>query len=375
MAWLTLLRTPGLGSRGMRVLLRDAGSIEAALERARKNGVPGGGTRARHWLRAPDAGRLRADADWLAVPGHRLLCCTDEDFPPQLEHMPDPPAALFVAGDAGLLLHPQLAVVGARNASPAGARNATAMAQALSVSGLVITSGLAEGIDAAAHRAALEAGGGTVAVVGTGPDRVYPRHHAKLAQSIVEQGVLVSEFAPGTSARAGHFPRRNRIIAGLALGTLVVEAGMRSGSLITARLAAEAGREVFALPGSIHHPLARGCHRLIRDGACLVETVDEILALLAPLARAQGRELSSRLARAAPARGRPPPEPADPGHGQLLAALGHDPTTLDEVCQRSGLAVAQAASMLLELELSGIVASQPGGRYQRLAGPGKAGPA
>ena len=380
-AWLTLLRAPRLGARGLRALLERVGDVRSALELARRDGVPGAGTRARDWLRAPDRGRLERDAAWLAQPGHRLLCCTQADFPPQLERMDDPPAALFVAGDAGMLLQPQLAIVGARNASPGGRRNAAAFARALAMRGLAITSGLAEGIDAAAHKAALATTGSTVAVVGTGPDIVYPRHHADLAAAVAEQGVLVSEFAPGTRARPGHFPRRNRVIAGLSLGTLVVEAGLRSGSLITARLAAECGREVFALPGSIHHPLARGCHRLIRDGARLVESVDEILAALTPLARAQGADLRARLVRsgnagvdvdqaggdeARPHDRAPDAGPADPGHDRILEALGYDPATLDELCERCGLAAAALSPALLMLELDGAVASLPGGRYQRL---------
>jgi DNA processing protein len=367
-AWLTLLRTPRLGARGLRELLAHHADIHAVLDRVRRHGVAGGGERARGWVRAPDRARLQGDAEWLARPSHRLLRCTDADFPPQLERMPDPPAALFVAGDASALLRPQVAVVGARNASPGGRRNAAAFSRALALRGLGVTSGLAEGIDAAAHEAALEVAGATVAVVGTGPDRVYPRRHDALAAAIAEQGVLVSEFPPGTPARPGHFPRRNRIIAGLALGTLVVEAGLRSGSLITARLAAEAGREVFALPGSIHHPLARGCHRLIRDGACLVEEVDEMIEALAPLARALGTDLRARLGKPVPAVGG---HGASPGGGdaesaRILEAMGYDPASMDELCERCGLDAATVSPALLMLELEGVIASLPGGRYQRL---------
>ncbi len=364
-AWLILLRTPGLGSARLRELLRQAGDIHAALARARATDAGRIGPRAADWLRAPDPKRIEADVAWLSRSGHRLLRCTDADFPPQLEAMPDPPAALFVAGNTALLLRPQVAIVGARHASPDGCRHAAGFARALGAAGLIVTSGLAEGIDAAAHEAALAASTGTVAVVGTGPDRVYPGKHAGLSRSIVEQGALVSEFPPGTGARPGHFPRRNRIIAGLSLGTLVIEAGLRSGSLITARLAADAGREVFAVPGSIRNPLARGCHRLIRDGASLAEGVDDLLPLLAPLARAQGVELAARL-EAEPTS--PPPaaqQPADALCRRLLDAIGHDPVTLDEVCQRSGLEAAQVSPRLLMLELDGMLASQPGGRYQR----------
>ncbi|HEX8778483.1 MAG TPA: DNA-processing protein DprA, partial [Rhodanobacter sp.] len=283
-AWLIALRTPGLGPGGLREALAAAGDcIEAVLARLRRQAASlGEGAAA--WLDAPDPARLAADLAWLAEPGHRLLRCTDADFPPLLETIPQPPAALFVAGDASLLLHPQVAVVGARGASPAGLEHARRFARALALAGFAVTSGMAEGIDSAAHEAVLDAGAAAVAVVGTGPDRVYPRKHHALARRIAAQGALVSEFPPGTAARADHFPRRNRLISGLALGTVVVEAGLQSGSLITARLAGEQGREVFALPGSVANPLARGCHRLIRDGARLVEEPAEVIEALAPAA-------------------------------------------------------------------------------------------
>ena len=292
LAWLMALRTPGLGPGGLRERLDDAdGDIERVLARLRRDGTP----LAKAWLRAPDDQRLAADVRWLAEPGHRLILFTEADFPPQLENIPQPPAALFVVGDASLMLHPQIAIIGARNASTSGLAHARAFARTLGQAGFAITSGMADGIDGAAHQAALDDAVPTLAVVGTGPDRVYPRKHHALARRIAAQGVLISEFPPGTAARADHFPRRNRLIAGLSLGTLVIEAGLRSGSLITARLAAEQGREVFALPGSIHNPLARGCHRLIRDGARLVESAGEIVETLTPAARMLGAELASRL--------------------------------------------------------------------------------
>jgi len=368
-AWLLALRTPGLGPGGLRRHLdASGGDIHTVLRRLRRPcaALDDG---ARAWLAAPDEARLDADLAWLAQPGHRLLCCTDADFPPPLAHIPQPPAALFVAGDASLALLPQVAIVGARSASAAGMAHASAFAVALAQAGFAITSGMADGIDGAAHAAALDAGAPTLAVIGTGPDRVYPRKHHALARRLAAQGAILSEFPPGTGARADHFPRRNRLIAGLSLGTLVVEAGLRSGSLITARLAAEQGREVFALPGSIHNPLARGCHRLIRDGARLVETAAEIVEALAPAARALGGELAARLGKAEDA---PPPADTptvdDPDHGALCAALGHDPTTLDELVRRTGQPAAALSSMLLMLELQGRVESLPGNRYQRLPG-------
>jgi DNA processing protein len=368
-AWLILLRTPGLGWAA----LREGGGAGAGDARAVLDGLrrsPAGlGEDARRWLRHPDEARLAEDLAWLAAPGHRLLCCTDADFPPLLEQIAQPPAALFVAGDAGLLLQPQVAIVGARGATAGGLAQARRFAGALAQAGFVITSGMADGVDGSAHAAALQLQGATIAVVGTGPDRVYPRKHQALAQEIASRGALVSEFPPGTEPRADHFPRRNRLIAGLSLGTLVVEAGLKSGSLITARLAGEQGREVFALPGSVHNPLARGCHRLIREGVRLVEEPSELVETLAPAARALGVELATRLAA-----GFPEEASSDPGsgageadHDRLNQALGHDPATLDELVARTGLAPAALASMLLMLELEGRIESLPGNRYQRLA--------
>jgi DNA processing protein len=294
-----------------------------------------------------------------------LLRCLDEDFPPLLETIPQPPAALFVAGDARLLLHPQVAIVGARSATLSGRSHARAFARELGLAGFTITSGMADGIDGAAHLGALEAVLPTVAVVGTGPDRVYPAKHRGLARRIVEHGALVSEFPPGTPARADHFPRRNRLLSGLSLGTLVVEADLRSGSLITARLAAEQGREVFALPGSIHNPLARGCHRLIRDGARLVEGASEIVEALAPAAVDLGRELASRLD-LEPVETGLSALATDPAHQVLLNALGYGPIALDELAAFTGETVAALSSKLLMLELDGRIEALPGNRYQRL---------
>ena len=366
-AWLILLRTPGLGWATLRErLAAGKGDVLAVLDGLQRS-PERLGEDARAWLRRPDETRLAEDFAWLAAPGHRLLRCTDADFPPLLEHIAQPPAALFVAGDTGLLLHPQVAIVGARGATAGGLAQARHFAGALVQAGFVVTSGMADGVDGAAHAAALHAGGSTVAVVGTGPDRVYPRKHQALAQAIASHGALVSEFPPGTAPRADHFPRRNRLIAGLSLGTLVIEAGVKSGSLITARLAGEQGREVFALPGSVHNPLARGCHRLIREGVRLVEEPAELVEALAPAARALGVELAARLDDAPAQESLPAPRQADPEHERLRQALGHDPATLDELVTRTGLAPAALASMLLMLELEGRIESLPGNRYQRLA--------
>jgi DNA processing protein len=369
-AWLILLRTPQFAAARLRELLVETRDATAALARLLRR-ASSLDEAARAWLAQPDEVLLAADLAWLGLSDHRLLCCTEEDFPPQLEAIPQPPAALFVVGDAGLLLRPQVAIVGSRSAGPVGLANAREFSAALTEAGLLVTSGMADGIDGAAHEAALDAGGATVAVIGTGPDRVYPQKHLALARRIAAAGAIVSEYPPGTPARPDHFPRRNRIIAGLALGTLVVEAGKRSGSLITARLAGEQGREVFALPGSIHNPLAAGCHELIGDGARLVQGPDEIVRALAPAARELGNELAARLAAEPADRPRPgvPAEPAwrsDPEYRRLLDAMGYDPAALDELVVRSGLRAAALSSMLLMLELEGVVAGLPGNRYQRL---------
>lgn len=367
-AWLILLRTPGFGQAAVRErLVAAGGDIQAALAQAEQQTTRRDAARA--WLRQPDAAVLASDRAWLAQPGHRLLCCNDEDFPPQLETIDKPPAALFVAGHAELLLLPQVAVIGSRNATAAGLDTARRFAQALGSAGFVITSGMAHGIDGAAHRAALAADLPTIAVVGTGLDTVYPRKHQDLARQIAAEGAVVSEFPLGTSARAEHFPQRNRIISGLSLGTLVIEADLCSGSLITARLAAEQAREVFAVPGSIHNPLARGCHKLIRDGARLVEAAAEVAQILAPAASALGLELNERLERA----GASPAAAtggwrSDPEYGALLQALGYDPADMDDLVGRTGQSAGALSSMLLMLELEGLVESLAGNRFQRLPG-------
>lgn len=371
-AWLILLRAPGLGPTAIRGLLARHGDIRSALAAARRGDLGERSVAAgcAGWLARPSRDTLDDDLTWLAAPDHALLTCDADDFPALLEDSPTPPAALFVVGDAGLLWQPQLAIVGSRHASQGGRANAAGFARALVEAGFTITSGLAEGIDGAAHAAALDARGRTVAVLGTGPDRVYPAMHADLAARIAAGGALATEFPPGTPAHPAHFPRRNRIIAALALGTLVVEAGLRSGSLITARNAAESGREVFALPGSIHNPLVRGCHKLIRSGARLVETSEEVIEELGPVARHLGIRLRERLGMAAPADGDAAPEPsADPARSRLRAALGHDPVRVDELAERTGFDIAQVSSLLLMLELEGAVVPAAGGAWTRRTGP------
>jgi DNA processing protein len=296
----------------------------------------------------------QADLAWLAeAPDRHALFLDQPGYPPLLAQIPDPPLVLLVEGRPELLRLPQVAVVGSRNASPSGREIALAMAAALADCGLVVTSGLAEGVDGAAHRGALR-GGPTIAVLGTGPDRIYPRQHADLAQQIREHGALVSEQPVGTPPHGFNFPRRNRIISGLSLGVLVVEAGPQSGSLITARQAAEQGREVFAVPGGIHNPLARGCHALIREGAKLVESVNDILEELPPWTQLG-------LAPPTPVAARP----ADPGDNSLLAHIGDNPVSIDQLVARTGLTVAEVSTMLLTLQLDGLVTALPGGLFGR----------
>ncbi|MDB6163368.1 MAG: dprA [Xanthomonadaceae bacterium] len=321
-------------------------------------------------LLTTDSYALTATRDWLQQDGHHLLGWQDPDYPALLRRIPSPPLALFVAGDPTSLWHPSVAVVGSRSPSAGGRDNAFDFGRAFADSGLTVTSGLAAGIDTAAHEGALAAGGRTIAVLGTGPDVPYPRANAALHGRIVAGGVVVSEHPPGTLARKEHFPSRNRIIAGLALGTLVVEAAERSGALITARMATDCGRDVFAVPGSIHNPVARGCHRLIRDGAGLVETAQEVIDALGALAGELAEALRGRLAgptslaspmSGASAGGRPV---LSAHHQKLWQALGHDPTDMDRLVLRTGLTAAELSSMLLVMELEGRVAVEHG-RYSR----------
>jgi DNA processing protein len=313
-------------------------------------------------LQAPDAARIAADRRWVDSEQISLIDATDARYPPLLGEAPAAPALLYVKGDAAYLSAPQLAMVGSRNPTQPGQRTARAFAGFLSAAGLTITSGLALGIDAASHEGALAADGPTIAVLGTGIDAIYPRQHRALAARIATQGALVSAYPPGSAPIRANFPRRNRIISALCLGTLVVEAARHSGSLITARLAAEQGREVFAIPGSIHNPLSRGCHALIRSGAKLVESADDILSELKIDNRKQYL--------IGCARGRIRPGSAAPWLDKdqkiLLDALGFEPASLNTLVERTGLPSQSVASMLLFLELEDVVGLQSGGRYLRL---------
>ncbi len=360
-AWLMVSQADGIGSRYAQRLLAHFGTAEAALKAGEDElaqlGIP---RKAISGLKKTGRQEIAASLEWLSKPSHQILTLSDEEYPGLLRQIDDPPPVLYLIGNPLLLHQPQLAIVGSRNPTPTGLDNAREFARSLSAAGLCITSGLAVGVDGAAHEGAL-AGGTTIAVLGTGPDRIYPAAHQVLAHRIAGEGLLVSEFPPGVQARAENFPRRNRIISGLSVGTLVVEAALRSGSLITARLALEQGREVFAIPGSIHNPQARGCHGLIRQGAKLVESAQDIIEELGALLGALEPTEDS---------GDPAQYPAserleDPDYRLLLKSLGYDQVSIDELITRSGLTTEAVSSMLLLLELDGHVSSAPGGLYSR----------
>ncbi|POZ63248.1 DNA-processing protein DprA [Chromobacterium alticapitis] len=351
-AWLSLALTPGIGPVGFLKLIDAFGSAEAAAgARAAQTEKLIGREAAEALQNGAAAESVDATQAWAAGEGCHLISLLDDDYPPQLAEAASPPPLLFARGRRELLARPMLAIVGSRAATPQGKRNAEDFASALAAHGYTIVSGLASGIDAAAHLGALAHPASTIAVIGTGIDRVYPASNRLLAHRVAAEGLILSEFPLGIGPLSGNFPRRNRIIAGLARGCLVVEAGTASGSLISARLAMESNREVMAIPGSIHNAQARGCHRLIKDGARLVETPDEVL------------DEVGRLPAAMPAAA---PHDTAPG-SPLLDAMGCEPILADELADAVGLTVAEVYAMLLELELDGRVASMAGGRYQRLA--------
>ena len=355
-AWLALLRLPKAGPRSLAPLLQQVPDPCELLHKPPANTPQA----LRDALRRADWTQAEKDARWLRESGNQLLAVTSPHYPELLQELPDPPLALFLRGNPQLLRAPQIAIVGSRSASRGGIENAHQFSHFLAGAGITINSGLALGIDSAAHEGALEQAGGTLAVVGTGLDRVYPARNRELAHRIAEHGLLVSEFLPGTPPLPQNFPRRNRIIAGLSVGTLVVEAALKSGSLITARLAAELGREVFAIPGSIHNPMSRGCHALIRDGAKLVETAEHI-----------AEELASQFGDESPANDRnggetTAQEAIDPEYCELLEGMGYDPVSTDQLVTRTRFSAAEISSMLLLLELQGHVSSESGGLFTRL---------
>ncbi len=358
-AWLRLILSPGLGPRTARQLLVTFGLPDAIFDAgtaALLRSLPEPLARI---LAQPPSAEIRSAIDateqWLAAGTDRaLLTLADAAYPQALLATADPPPVLFAVGRLELLNRPSIAIVGSRNATRQGNENAHGFARALADAGVTIASGLALGIDAAAHRGALAADSdaSTIAVVGTGLDVIYPASNRALTEDVRTRGVVVSEFALRTPAIAHHFPRRNRLIAGITRGTLVVEAALRSGSLITARLAAENGREVFAAPGSIHSPLAKGCHRLIREGAKLVESAQDVLEEIGLVRRAA---LDAADAVVAPA-----------AHADVLQLMGHDPIDLERLVAHSGREPGELVGALLELELAQHIERLPGNRYQRL---------
>lgn len=351
-AWLSLDLISGLGAGGIRRLLSSFGSPAAALQQSAAALAPILGPKLAAVVTVgPSPERLSAALAWLENDRNHLLTLADDDYPQRLLETPDPPALLYMKGERALLKQADragFAVVGSRNATPGGLQNAEVFSRSLSEAGLTIVSGMALGIDAAAHRGGLAGAGSTIAVVGTGLDLVYPAKNKALAHEIAERGLVVSEFALGTPALAQNFPRRNRIISGLARGVLVVEAAIASGSLITARQAGEQGREVFAIPGSIHSPFSKGCHQLIKQGAKLVEDAADILQELQMMSVPHTAAASD--------------DAGDP----VLDAMGFDPVSIDTMLERLGLPADQVMAKMTELELSGVIASLPGGKYQRL---------
>ena len=353
-AWLALDLVPGLGGEGLRRLLARFGAPSAVLAQSVSNlSQTVAPAVARAIADGPSAQKLDASLKWLDVESNHLLTLADDDYPAQLLEIADPPPVLYLKGRRELLRRPGLAVVGSRNATPSGLQNAEAFARNLSEAGFTIISGMALGIDAAAHRGGLSATGGSIAVVGTGLDLIYPARNKALAHELAEKGLIISEVSLGTPALAKNFPRRNRIISGLSRGVLVVEAALASGSLITARQAGEQGREVFAIPGSIHSPFSRGCHQLIKQGAKLVDEANDILIELhwggaKPADRASDEQNET--------------VESDP----VLTAMGFDPVSIDALLERLKLPTDQLVARVTELELDGAIASMPGGKYQRL---------
>lgn len=348
-SWLALNQISGLGNEGLRRLLQAFGTpahIFATPAHALRQVVKPAVADA--IAQGVDEEALAPIATWLEDPNNFVVTLADPDYPQALLNISDPPLLLYVKGQRALLNRPTLAVVGSRNASAQGLKNAEAFAQAASTAGLCIASGMAHGIDAAAHRGGLRGTSSSIGVIGTGLDKVYPAANRELAHQLALEGALISEFPLGTPPLAANFPRRNRIISGLSLGCLVVEASLQSGSLITARMALEQGREVFAIPGSIHSPQAKGCHYLIKQGAKLVECAQDILEELGRFSIV-------------------PISPVTlPECHPLFEHMGFDPVDMDSLCQRSGLTIEAVSAILLQLELQGGIATLPGGLYQRI---------
>ncbi len=360
--WLALLRCPRIGPATFTKLLQGFSQLQHVFSSPasllQEYGLEAASIDA---IQRPDWRGVDADLEWLQQQDHHyIITLQDAEYPQLLRQSAGAPPLLFILGNPHVLHETQIAMVGSRNPTADGKRTALEFARHLSAAGLVITSGLAIGIDGICHQGALDAAGATVAVTGTGLDRIYPARNRDLAHAIIDAGAIVSEFPLGTPAKAENFPRRNRIISALSIGTLVVEAAIRSGSLITARHALEQGREVFAIPGSIHNPLARGCHHLIQQGAKLVETAEDIISELGPWQSApedKPQVLNNKEEN---------DKSDDPDYATVLAEMGYAPVAVDEIVQRTGLTAEEVSSMMLILELQGNVASSPGGCYIRV---------
>ena len=359
-SWLLLHHTPYFGPASFRELLDNFDDIEEALLHLRKQGAQSGlHKKSITYLKDPDFQRIEKELAWENENLHHIIPLNHEKYPSLLKEISNPPPVLYAIGNIDLLEQPQIALVGSRNPTKSGSDNAFQFSHFLAKNGFTITSGLALGVDGEAHKGALAASGGTIAVTGTGLDRVYPARNKQLAHNIVDnQGLILSEFPLGTPPLAENFPRRNRIISALSLGTLVIEAALQSGSLITARTAGEQGREIFAIPGSIHNPLAKGCHQLIRQGAKLVETAEHILEELGHILEWKNNGPI-----------------VDDKSGvinlptevfEFLEQMCFEPTSVDKLVEQSGLTPEAVSSILLVLELQGCIESLPGGAYTRI---------
>ena len=364
-AWLLLVKTPQLGPVGIRHLLENLGSpeqiIDAPTTALRELKTPNTAIR---WLKTSSSSDIEYELDWCSKQQHHAISIFDETYPYLLRELHDAPTLLFIKGDVDLLSFPQLAIVGSRNPTHVGQQIAFEFAQYLSQCGLVISSGLAQGIDGESHKGALTKGK-TIAVCATGLDRVYPAKHHQLAQQIAEQGALVSEFLPGTELHKSFFPRRNRLISGLSIGTLVVEASVRSGSLITAQYALEQWREVFAIPGSIHNPMSKGCHKLIKQGAKLVEKADDILEELQSHLQHLKHTLNFKMNNENSFSQSTDVSMLNDEYQDLLEVISYNPISIDELIEHSNFKADQISSMLLILELEGFVSNAGSGRYTR----------
>jgi len=359
--WFALLRAPAGVNETLRALLSQLGTAVQIFDADRKFLSEFGlHQKTIDYLQNPPWEKVEKDLLWYQSPGSHLITCTHQHYPPLLKEIYDPPLALYLRGDPDVLCSLQIGVVGSRRPTPDGRRNTRELAGQLARLGVTVTSGLASGLDSEAHQAALVAGGRTVAVLGSGLNIIYPAKNRKLAQMVIENGALISELPPDYGPRPVNFPRRNRIISGLSVGTLVVEATARSGSLITARLAAEQGREVFAVPGSIHNPLSVGCHDLIREGAKLVENVEDILEEIGPLAHITVNTRQDHHGDVKKIK------ELDESSKLLLDNIGSQPVSIDFLVAETHMAANFISARLLNMELSGVIESVPGGKYKRV---------